>query len=294
MNYLFFTLFIFLSNFTNIISQNKVFLSLNLNEGDKFVTNFKHISSSYQEVNNEEQLVKKEISYKLLFTVLPSLTDTTFYIKNTYKRIIHVYNIHGNITVLNSDSIDKKNISVQDSLLLNVNKSFNFEIKKTGEIISIDSIEIRSFDKNNNASNQLIDNNLLNYIFTRLPDKQMREHDTWVCSDTLKGKIINIFNKKKVFSENLENTYVINEFSDIDSDKRKSHEVNSYYIFYKFKGKSKGIISLFKKSCMVKNANYSEISYGTGEIRYSKNGGAIYSWPMKIENSIYIKTTKIY
>ena len=92
MKHFIFIIIIFVS-LTELVSQNKVELNLNFNEGDTFLTKYKLASSSFQEVNGEQQIVKKEISYSLLFNVLPSISDSTFYIKTTYKRILHIYDI---------------------------------------------------------------------------------------------------------------------------------------------------------------------------------------------------------
>ncbi len=293
MKYLLF-ITIILANLTGLFSQNKVEFKLNFNEGDAFLTNFKLESSSFQEVNGEQQIVKKEISYSLHFNVLPSISDSTFYIKTTYKRIKHVFDVQGNVSVIDSDSLAVQNISAQDSFLLNVEKGYNFEINKKGEIISIDSISLQDFDAiSRSLINEVRNKDALNYIFPKLPNKQLHKNDTWIYSDTLKGDIVNIFNKKYTFSEKLEDAYVINELADISSDEENYHEVKSYYVFYKLEGKHKGRTTLYKNSCMVKDANITESSYGTAEIKYSKDGGPVYSWPMRIENSIFVKTIKI-
>jgi len=285
---------IIIANLTGLFSQNNVEFKLNFNEGDIFLTNYKLKSSSFQEVNGEQQIVKKEISYSLQFNVLPSISDSTFYIKTTYKRIKHIYDIQGNVSIIDSDSIGMQNISAQDSFLLNVEKGYNFEINKKGKVILVDSINLQDFDAiSRSLINEVKGKSALNYIFQKLPNKKLPISDIWIYSDTLKGDIVNVFNKKYIFYENLKDTYIINEFADISSDEENYHEVKSYYVFYKLEGKHKGATTLYKNSCMVKDVNITESSYGTAEIKYSKDGGSVYSWPMRIENSIYVKTIKI-
>lgn len=276
---------------TNLFSQHTTELKLNFNEGNVFRTEYKLASSSFQKVNGEQQIVKKEISYSLLFKVLQAISDSTFYIKATYKRIKHVYDIQGNTSTIDSDSLDMQNISAQDSFLLNVEKGFNFEINKKGKIISIDSISLQNFGAiSETLIKKVIDKSALNNIFPKLPNKKLNKNDFWISSDTLKGDIVNVFNKKYIFSENLKNTYLINELADISSNKKKYHKVKSFYVFYRLKGTHKGIVTLYKKSGMIKNAQITESSFGTVEIKYSKDGSSIYSWPMKIENIISVKT----
>jgi len=281
-------------NFTHLFAQTNINLSLNVKEGDTFISDYKLTSSSLQNVNGEEQIVKKETNYSILFNVLQPKSDTSYYIKLRLKKIRYIIDIQGNTRTFDSDSINKDYIAKQDSFLLNVNNGYNFEISKKNKIISIDSINLLTFgDTKTSLLKGIKSVRFLNLFFPKFPSEKIGINKKWIIADTTKHDIYNITNKTNTLSNTYENNITINSKSKIFSDKNKAHEANSYFIFYNLNGNRKSDIKLLKKTLFAKEVNISENINGTAEIKYSKDGGAIYSWPLTIKNIISINTHKI-
>lgn len=270
---------------TLVFSQNKEKFQYNLKEGDEYIANTNYISSSEIEVNGETQIVKKEEGFNYNIKVLHYKTDSSFYIKLTCTKIRKVFYIDDETIVLDSDSIENANILQTDSTFINVGKGFNFEISRHGNVILIDSVTASHIA--NNSNKEIIKN-----MFLHFPTNSFSINNSWNENDTIKGDIFNIYNRKHIFTEIKDGTYIIDNIAKISSDKTSYKKAKDLFIFYNMIGTEKGITVLDKNSCMIKEINNTQISEGKSEVRYSKDSGAIFSSPVKIENVFSVKIIK--
>jgi len=285
-NFILFSLFfIFQINF----SQNKIKLELNLHEGDEYIATTKLHSTSEQKVNGETQIVKKEIKNKYRLKILKSNSDSSFYIKLTYTKFHNAFYFNDEIIIFDSDSIGKKDFQQQDTSFLNIGKGANFCISKHGKILIIDSITFINSEKRNKEDIKKI----IKAFFIPLPRKSIIKNDFWFSSDTIKEDILNIQNKKYIFTNSTNNTFIINNIAKISSDKTKFKKARNLFIFYNIKGTEKGKIVLDKKTCMINKKDIIQSSLGKSEVKYSNNSGIIFSSPLKIEYVYSIKTKKM-
>ena len=287
-------MFFILLNLTNLFSQEKISLQLNLQEGNEYISTYKLASSSFQKVYGEQQSVKKNTERKISFKILPPITDSTFYIKATLLKTRYVFDINQDIMVWDSDSFNNNDIILQDASLKNIGEGYNFEITKKGRIISVNKITLRNYAEEKNKlfnSNEII--NDLKTFFITLPNKNITNDDFWISNDTIFGEILNIYSIKNTFSASTDSTYILNNFAEISSNKNKAKLINTLHIYFNIKGKHQAETILNKESCMVYEKKIIETSTGKSEIKYSKDSGVIYTSPIKIEKIISIKTIKL-
>jgi len=270
-------------------SQNKVNLELNLQDEDEYLITTKLLSTSEQEVYGEMQTVKKEIEDKYKLKILNTASDSSFYIKLTFTKFRNIFYINDEIIVIDSDSTETQNFSLQDSSFLNIEKGFNFEISKHGNILSIDSITFINSKRKNKAELKRIIAN----FFIPFPKGKLNLNDFWISNDTIKGNILNIYNKKYIFTKSTDSTFIIDNTAKLSSENNLYKTAADLFIFYYMEGNGNGEIILDKKTGMIIKKNIIQSSSGKSEVKYSKDSGIIFSSPLKIENIISIQTKKI-
>jgi len=295
-------IFLVFTNITFGFSQTAVELKLNLKKGDTYIIENNIISETIQDIMGEKQEIKKNDFFQYYFSVVKQTSDSSYYIKITYKRFKSIIEAQNQIEIFDTDSIND-NSPLSRFFLSFINKSFYFETNLKGKILKIDSFDnvfnldlIKDLDENTKEvlKKQFGKKAIKEMTLTsRFPVKKIQEKETWSFNDTVNINILNIFNSIHKLQEITKDTYIVNRTAEIFTDKNKSLKINNIFINYDMTGKSVGSDVLFKNSCMIKESVTTQHISGTVGMKYSESSETAYTWPIEITNKIFVKAYKI-
>ena len=94
-----------------ILSQNNINLKLTLSIGDKYLIERELNSVTTQDVMGEIQIIKKNDSSFYEFEIINKPTDSSYYIKITFKRIKSDFTVTDETIGFDTDSIDAEKLT---------------------------------------------------------------------------------------------------------------------------------------------------------------------------------------
>lgn len=285
-----------------IFSQNNISLKLILSIGDKYLIERELNSITTQDVMGEIQIIKKNDSSLYEFEIVDKPSDSSYYIKIAFKRFKTIIEAKGEKNSFDTDTVKEEN-PLEDLYLSLINNNLYFLISDKGRHIRSDSLEhfYASFDSVSDTDKETLstfknmfnENTLKNLIPGILfPDKKVNLNESWTFPDTSSSGILQIINKKYTLGKITNNSYIIINRSDLETDKNKTLALNNVFLIYDLKGTMKRTGSYNSETCMLIQSNISQDASGNVSLKYVENSGSAYTWPIRIQNTIKIKVTK--
>lgn len=295
--------FFFLILPITIISQQSINLQLILEKGNKYLIERELISVTTQVVMDETQIIKKNDSSFYEFEIINKPTDSTYYIKITYKRFKTAIEAKGETHSFDTDNIKDEENPLEELYLSLIDNDIYFLISDKSRHIKTDSLDhfYGSFESGSDTDEETLnsfkdmfnENTLKNLIPTvSFPDKKIGLNESWMPPDTSSASILNIVNKKYTLDKINEDSYIIVNHSDTETDKNKTLALNNIFLNYDMTGTMQGTETYDTETCMLIQSEITQEASGNVSLKYVENSGPAYTWQMQIQNTIKTKVTK--
>ncbi len=289
-----------------ILSQNNINLKLTLSIGDKYLIERELNSVTTQDVMGEIQIIKKNDSSFYDFEIINKPTDSSYYIKITFKRIKSDFTVTDETIGFDTDSIDAEIEDLLENLFISfIDKDIYFLVTDKGKHIRTDSLEqlYRSFETMHGSDSETVNlfKKMINKDFFKtliplsvFPDnKKIKLNDSWVNTDTSFTGILKTVYENYVLDKVTEDSYNFSIYSDIETDKNTAISSNNIFLFYDLTGTIQGTEICDIETCMLISSKISQNASGDVSMKYVESSDPAYTWPIRIQNTIKTKVTKI-